>query len=810
MTTTSMVHLLVLVSVLVLFALAGCQKQPGDVMPSFATDLSVHESAGRDRPAMPVTFGLPLARGELTDGQIKSLRLVIDGEPVQADFSAVAHWKAAGPDQPASVCWLHCNTILPPVSAWGRLRLRIDNHQWPKYPPAIDYPCSLDFDPSLTQAMADNGPVRLRVEGNGGAIFSQLQFNRPHADRHTPNLLTGSGPALVVQADGKTWRSELDSHSHPAVLHQSACKLVLSTSGTLKGPGGIRGLDYQVITTLYSGSAAIRLQVTLTNRQGLEPEDKTTLQDAWLELPTKFGPEATARVGQVGPPLETVAAATPQILAASSESYATTCTNVDTGKARTGDGGLPRRDHPVGIGWVDVTAPGGKAGLACGMRDFWQTCPRALAVTREGSIRVGLFAGSAAGGKSQDLYFGVARTTEMTLLPHGPDTDAAELAKFFIADQEPLLPLAAPARYCQQTKVYGPVVSADADFGRFAPIAHRYDQAAAASLSKILARQDGVVYNQVLTDAYGWLNYGDTFHWAFPGVSAADAKTVIRDPSPEIIQWDAGHYDYPWAMILQGLRTGDEAFIRRGLCGAQYGMDVHTVHVAPSDPRNGASRYCPAVNHVGTETAAPAMDKRMDWLTGLSTIARWQLLGDFRAAQVAEEIYQRAAGSRVEQEGWDSPRGPGNQISILLAAWQMTGQDAYLERAQKVAAMAGRVVAQSADFPDKPENRYRYGIGLEGLVRLAALTDTPSQELVHTIQAVVDTALDRKLKGYSPNMAAAVGFCYRQTGDLKYLAVLMTLLRDIEVTSRTKYFGCFYRPAPIALYYLQQAGLKKE
>jgi hypothetical protein len=472
--------------------------------------------------------------------------------------------------------------------------------------------------------------------------------------------------------------------------------------------------------------------------------------------------------------------------------------------ARNVDGGVPRRDQPRGLGWVDVTRIDGEVGLAVGIPDFWQSAPRSLGVSGDGSIRVGLFAGTAAGqlGASdhvakQDLYFGVARTTELILLPHGEIT-TAELAKFFNAAFSPLLPMADPAQYCQATGVYGKLISSGADFGEHEQLVADYDAKLDASLTKILARQNEVTYNGVSADSYGWLNWGDTLHWAFgPGKD----KPVVEDPDPKILQWDAAHYDYPWAMILQGLRTGEQKFVRRGLLGAHYAMDVHHVHLLAEDPRTGAARYCPARFHVATDSPEPAIDPRMDWLAGLGVIARWHLTGDYRARQVAIEIAGRALRGRAELAGWDSPRGPGNQIHILIAASAMIEDERYLEQAQRVAAMAARVAARNdGDFPDKSSNRYRMGVGLEGLVRLAEVR--PDPELTATIRRVVDIALARNMKGYSVNMAMAVGYLAAETGQKKSRDALVNLLNACEVTSRTKYFGCWYRTTPYALHYL--------
>lgn len=765
--------------------LVGCNGGPRKVAP-FATDLSLSEPDGLVRPSLPATFAVPLAPGELTDDQMETIRLVVAGEPTSAGFYAAQRWSDN------SVRWLHCDTVLPALSPHQRVAMRIDNDQLPQYPPPIDPAIRVRFEPTATKLEVMNGPLRMQLLGNGATLFNELRFDPKSAGPNDPQLL-GPGSEIGALLNGQLYVADLDTKVRPQVLHHSAGKAVLQLAGSLTGPGAVKGLDYEILITVYSGRPEIKLQVTLTNRQGLVPADQFTLGDAWIKLATRFDRNATVHLSRHGPPLRTIAASAPRIVAAASDRYFLASLD-GQGKWKIRDGGVPNRDRPQGLGWVDISSADGSIGLAAGIPDFWQSHPRLLGVSNEGALLIGLFAGQAADAEVP-MHMGVARTTEVTLLPHGPIPDAMELAGYFNAVDHPVMPLAPQARYGTGTKIYGPIAESTADYGKHAALAREYDLILATSLEKIIARQQGVTYKEAFSDAYGWLNWGDTYHWAFGPAS-----------DPMNLQWDAAHYDYPWAMILQGLRTGDQAFLRRGLLGASYGMDVHTVHLGKDDPRTGAPRVSPARGHVGSESSQAMIDKRMDWLTGLSTVARWQLLGDWRARQVSDEMFARAWRTIIEDEGWDSPRGAGNHISILLTAWELTGDDRYMKRAATIVSRGERIIESKGDLPDQPQNRYRYGIGLEGLLKYAWSQPQPPAELVTAIRTVVDKAIERDLKGYNSNMAAACGFCWKQTDEQKYLDAMVRLLNSVGVTSRTKTFGVELRTTPYAMYYLHEAA----
>ena len=70
--------------------------------------LTVQETAGVARIAEPVTFGVPLPKGLLTD--TAKLRLYgPEGKPVAADFRVVNRWWSDAATQVASIQWVHCD-----------------------------------------------------------------------------------------------------------------------------------------------------------------------------------------------------------------------------------------------------------------------------------------------------------------------------------------------------------------------------------------------------------------------------------------------------------------------------------------------------------------------------------------------------------------------------------------------------------------------------------------------------------------------------------------------------------------------------
>src|SRR5262249_21295940 len=118
--------------------------------------LTVEEATGVARHAEPVTFGVPLPRGLITD--VARLRLYSqDARPVLAAFRVVNRWWGDG-----SVQWVHAD-FLADVSARGKsvYHLRLSGE------PAREPKPALRVEPHGDDVRVDTGAIQFTVHRTG-------------------------------------------------------------------------------------------------------------------------------------------------------------------------------------------------------------------------------------------------------------------------------------------------------------------------------------------------------------------------------------------------------------------------------------------------------------------------------------------------------------------------------------------------------------------------------------------------------------------------------------------------------------------
>ncbi|MCS7023284.1 MAG: hypothetical protein NZV14_00660 [Bryobacteraceae bacterium] len=223
--------------------------------------LTVEETAGVRRVAEPVTFGVPLPRGALTDTE--KLRLFgPDGKPVAADFRVVNRWWEDQAAQVASIQWLH-GDFQASVPAHGKLTYHLRQQE-------VDAP---------------EPPGKILVTDTGGALTistGPLQFTMPRQGHllDAPGL---RGVDFLLRSDERIyklsqWPSQL------TVEEQTPMKVILKRTGA---HGWLnkndKALDYVVRVTAYAGKSHLRLSYSFINRQGNCMSDFVRLDGLRLE-----------------------------------------------------------------------------------------------------------------------------------------------------------------------------------------------------------------------------------------------------------------------------------------------------------------------------------------------------------------------------------------------------------------------------------------------------------------------------------------------------------------------------------------------
>jgi hypothetical protein len=428
-----------------------------------------------------------------------------------------------------------------------------------------------------------------------------------------------------------------------------------------------------------------------------------------------------------------------------------------------------------------------------------------MEATADGRLRAGLYARES--GKALEVYMGQGRTHYLTLLFHGATEDAA-LANFYAGTQMPLRAVASPKYYCRESEGFGKV--ADSDPAIYAAdVAERmkkWDAAVKGSAEYIEKKIDGCSYQGVTLDSYGYLPWGDVFHYA----------STPGNTDPWNILWESNYYDYPWAAGLQFARTGDMLYLdildRHGL----HLADVFMCKWHPEKKLCGACRYSPPANHVGLDDSTP--EKPLPYVSvefnhhkAQSILARYYLLGDLRAR---DDFLLALNNAMTNPEAsWRQCRGPGAKLATLYSGYILTRDPKCLEKMKECVAGALKLKANPKGFSNQGGTGYfMMGIAAEGLCYYWWLTG--DKDTLETIQAIDDfliPEIPKKGKDYvTCNLTCSLGLSYRQTGDEKYKNAALELFKMSTGEHRPKGFGQQWRNAAYAWYYLSSLGEKKD
>jgi hypothetical protein len=332
-------------------------------------------------------------------------------------------------------------------------------------------------------------------------------------------------------------------------------------------------------------------------------------------------------------------------------------------------------------GWAAVG--GQQAGLAVGVREFWQNWPKSIECAA-GEIRIGLCPRLEPGtydgkplAEENKLYYhlrdgrhtlkvGVAKTHELWATCFGGQADHGELEPFFQAAEHPLLATCDP-QYVDSTTAVGELPPADRAkyFG--------YDAWLDRALQSHLKRRDEV-------REYGMLNYGDWF-------------------GERGVNWGNLEYDLAHGLFLQSLRTGERRFYRRAEQAARHHIDVDVVHAVNSHLKNpwGAPPrvgdiWLHCLNHTGGYYEDAPLPVSRTYQMGHSTnfghvwvsgdLDYYYLTGDRRALEVSIQIADAMASHMPTQYGTHI-RGLGWPMILVLDAYHATGDPKYLAAATK-------------------------------------------------------------------------------------------------------------------------------
>ena len=464
--------------------------------------------------------------------------------------------------------------------------------------------------------------------------------------------------------------------------------------------------------------------------------------------------------------------------------------------------------EPRRPGWFEA------GGIGVGLRWFWQLYPKGFEVRPDRTLRLALFPESA---RPQNIYTGVAKTHEMLLSFKGKNL-AAEL-------DHPLYAVAPPKWYTRDTQAFERLAESSPEAIRpeYWPLVQKFDRWLVASRDAVLAKRDrGFRFAGRSFDEYGMLNFGDAMH-----------KLISDDERPDYgIHWETEYYDFPHALFLHFLRTGDLTSLRTAVEASAHLADVDISHYEAASPGcPGAARTGPGLNH-WTRYSNGEFISSTSWAfyKNEGLFDRYLLTGDLWSRDVA----RMSADWGVCFNGLDihsNTRSIGHGMFAMLKAYEVLGDKKYLDRAEWIVnsvhawqdADVDRLRSLNPRVAWAPEFRggyshqsWMYGIALEGMAQAARILQRP--DMPEYLRRAADWVFANP-KEWDPQrriflnapvhgvmLTPGLAYIAETTGDRKYWDVAFeSFARQVEagqVTDRLKLFAQLFRNSQRFPWYL--------
>ncbi len=770
--------LLLSLAVLLLFSLSAA---------ALDVPLTLKEPIGVARSEEPITCGVPLPRRVCADPS--ALRLLdAKGAEVPAFFAVANRWWEDG-----SAKWVHVS-LQRSVPANGEETLHLCLAE-PRHPAASE----LRVEESPHDITVTTGPLRFRVKKQHFNLLDQVwldesgqgRFDEAHA-----LLVDRPRGARVAEGSHTAWASA-DAECTVAVESADPYRVVIRAEGRHRRPDSAPLSDFITRITAYRGKSYLTMSHVFLVRQGESMNDYLSLHDISLVLPLnlqpgqdglhyRFGGSEAIHEGRVA--RREVASLYQHgpddyaVFLASNEPW----TGWRMGAEAKGKGHTPR------TGWVDVSD--GRRGMTAAVRDFWQMFPKVLKAEANGDVVVELYPDTRY-GQPLVVYPGTARTHEVLLSFHEA-ADGSAISDAMAAFQAPLTLTAPPRWYCRDTQAFGRLSEADPTIydPQYREVVETFERRFTEGFAHILQTREERASQPPISNEYGIINYGDGLHWV-------EANTFY---------WDDNYYDFPHALLLQFARTGDRRYLDNARAYGRHLGDVDNACWATELQAVGGPRVCPAIDHVRSyHDGAGSVSPTFNFYKNQSLFELWYLTGDRRYLETA--LLSAGYALQVEGIGFSEPRSAAHALISLVAAYEATGGQRYLDR--------GRYFwKQIAAYQDEHEGgfpntfAFQGGLVTEGFRDWYRATGEPEvpARLVRLLDWMIATYEGGKdgledVGGYSG--LVGFGWAWEITGDRRYLDIATGHVLHWAPSgfgNKVKDYGQAFRGSPYLLWWLRK------
>jgi hypothetical protein len=679
-------------------------------------DLHVASRQGASAPAIrrsePLRVGVPIARGVCAEAS--RVRLTNAGGREQ-----LVQAKALDTWSDGSVRWLLVDFLADVNGQDAHYHLSFDGA------PGSTGSSALVASSRAGEVLVETGAAVFRLSAGGHFPFDDVRVGeRPAMDAARSGL-------QIQMADGRRTSLIVDRAS---LEDTGPVRAIVRLEGSIRsGPEDLLRVDARM--HFFAGSATVRFEVTLHNPRRAEhpggfwelgDPGSQLLRDASFvfALPDTVGEATVAASIEDGAPMVCLDVPLELFQASSGGANWNSPNHLNRSRRmplafqgyRLRSGQAERaglRANPL------VTLQRGAHEITAGVPQFWQNFPKALESDGSGVV-VRLFPGQhhdpheLQGGeqKTHVLYaaFGTDHVSEMPL-----DWTRA-----------PLVARASPEHYCASRAIAYLTASADDE------------PAYAALVTEAVDGPDTFERKRERIDEYGWRNFGDLY---------ADHEAVFHEGTDPLVSHYNNQYDAAAGFALQFMRSGDPRWWGLFADLAPHVRDVDIYHTEQDKAAyNGAlfwhtshyvdvglatHRSYPRAPNVGG--GGPANEHNYSrglllhyFLTGdarsrdaVVGLARWVVDMDDGRKTVFRWLDRGDTGlaSQTASTDYHGPgRGAGNSIKVLLDGFTVSGDPAFLRKAETIIrrCIHPRDDISSRNLSD-PESRWSYTVFLHAL-----------------------------------------------------------------------------------------------
>ena len=668
-----------------LLALCLCPPLPAaGATGKLRVKLNLKERSDVRQRQQPITSGVPLPQGAIFPDK-KSHRLplkLVDerGKTVPAHFKLTAPW----PDGSARWVLLDFQADFEPETDRS---FYLEQTDVPLPAPITPLKAREDEE----QITVDTGAIRFQVNKLKFNLLDQVLIKSETGERQI--IAPGHEEGIVLLgADNQKYLAALQPPREIRIEDINPFRLVILARGQYREPGGGNlfhpgAAAYTVRIYAYAGKDYLRVFFTLENngRYGFRHEgnksDTFPFSALSLVLPLQLEPSCKLAAYDYGKSFSFGQDSFFLFQRHALIDYYDESKNfqylvryndrqVDSGKRAEG--------------WLELR--GEKRACSVVIRYFWQNYPKALEV-RGNKLFLHLWPKGEKWPPDAENFYrmrgGTHKGYEILLRFYDPRANKLDNEQLLAAFNKPVLALASP-HWFSRTKALGWIAPAglSTDEQELNEALQRYEKLQRCKVHEEYSetQHEEIPPSTVYTerekrgegmDWYGWMDFGDL---AWGGENGEGA-------------YASGHYDWPYGMLLNFVRSGDYAFFDLGDEMVRHRMDVDQYHSKTGSPWLANFAWNEFGDHGrGRKVWEPRPSHT--WLRGLALYH--YLTGDPKAREVALAVGE--ATRYYWTHDWGSDGRPGDSelrvqgwsIENLIELYRMTGKKSYLDLATTV------------------------------------------------------------------------------------------------------------------------------